>query len=114
MSECNNNNDERNYYCVTKLLMVEGVKLVRACVECNLHNGMNINQALLEKRGRLEKLMRNKTINSVQLNILYPKHSSEPDLGKVDMTLWTVLARNITRSELRDSQWNDKPRVIIN
>jgi len=69
--------NERNYYtnCLTKLVLVEGARLISACIECNLRDNMIVQQTLKKKRGRLEKLLQKKVINKSQHRLLYP-HST--------------------------------------
>jgi len=105
-------NDGRNYYCLIKLVLVEGTRLARKCVECNLPDNVNyVTSALRNRRNKMEELRRKRIISNWQMRLLYPPHSSELDFNTIDMTLWLVLARNLTTSELRDHQWKKTPSV---
>src|SRR5688572_1659637 len=100
-----------NYFCLLNLLTREGTNLFRKCVESNLPLNETIEHVLRNQRNTLEKLKRSKIINNAQMKLLYPINCSQAELDKVDMSLWFILARNITTSAFTNWHWKQPPRV---
>ncbi len=93
----NANSDERtNYARIVTLLMEEGTARIRTAVLGHLKRETLVD-SLAGHQHQFQKLVRKKILGEVQYKILFPDggKGSIPE-SKIDMTLWVILARNIT------------------
>ena len=97
-----------NYYRLAKLTMVEGTNQVRNCVLNHLPSCQSFHTTLQRKQNSLRQLYKNRIISEKQWRLLYPEHKNA-DVTGIDLTLWIVLLRNITRLNSRNINWNDAP-----
>jgi len=98
-----------NYYRLAKLTLVEGTAQVRNCVLSHLPSScQTLHTALAQKQNRLRKLYNDRIISEKQWRLLYPE-GHNADMTCIDLGLWVVLLRNITRLQSRNINWNDAP-----
>ncbi|KAK2139763.1 hypothetical protein LSH36_1626g00024 [Paralvinella palmiformis] len=88
--------------------MQEGTKRAQEAVLKHIPERLTFAQLLPEKRNKLHELMTKKRIISrSQYELLYPFTG---DLSKIDISLWLVLTRNITRkSSQKGISWFKSP-----
>jgi hypothetical protein len=97
-----------NYYRLAKITLVEGTKQVRDAVIEHLPNGETIHSILPRNRKKLAELREKRIITDKQWRTLYPE-GQNADPMRIDLTLWIVLLRNVTKCKFRNVDWNEAP-----
>ncbi|KAK2150985.1 hypothetical protein LSH36_380g02079 [Paralvinella palmiformis] len=97
-----------NYSRISCLLMQEGTRRAQEVVLMNLPERKSLAQVLCEKKNQLHDLMsKQRIITRSQYDVLYPFTG---DMSTIDISLWLVLARNITmKSSRKGIIWNRSP-----
>lgn len=98
-----------NYFCLAKLIIVEGTKQTRRCVLDHLPNNRPLHDVLNNNNNRrkLGQLRDKHTITEKQWQLLYPAQDNA-NIAKFDITLWFVLLRNVCA--IRGYvNWNEEP-----
>jgi DZIP3/ hRUL138-like HEPN len=97
-----------NYYRLARITMVEGTKQVCLTVLNQLPQGETLHTALVRCHKQLAQLREKRIISEKQWRLLYP-HGRNADIARIDLTLWSVLLRNITKCRFRNVNWNEMP-----
>ena len=102
------NEGPTNYARLCTLIMQEGTKRIQANVVGNLIDQMTLPQALAAKKPKFVSLRQKKVINMIQYNALFPDDSPQPQYEAIDMTLWILLARHLSRGK-NHINWTRQP-----
>jgi hypothetical protein len=98
-----------NYFRLAKITLVEGTEQVgRKAVMDNLPNGETIHSLIIKNKKKLAELRERRIITDKQWRILYPE-GRNVDPVQIDLTLWIILLRNISRCKFRNVDWNEAP-----
>jgi hypothetical protein len=97
-----------NYYRLAKLTLVEGTAQICRTVLDNLPNGETIHSILARNRKKLAELREKRIITDKQWRALYPE-GQNADPMRIDLTLWIILLRNVTKCKFRNVNWNEAP-----
>ena len=99
--------EKANFTRLSRLLIEKGTKALRITVDASLPPP-NLPAVLNANRRSLLKL-KPRVINSSQWNLLFPPSGDPPDSKNFDVTLLTVLLRNICSLPPPATGWNTMP-----
>ena len=99
------NPDETNYARLAHLILNEGTaRLRQKCID-NLVSGATLVSALDNQRAIFDHLRNTNVIRKSQFDLLFPPQPPhEPLEDDIDMTLWIVLIRHLTKGSIN---WNN-------
>ncbi|EDO32039.1 predicted protein [Nematostella vectensis] len=104
--------ERENYLRLMQLLVEGGTPALRKQFEdglVTLYPGATLGGVLAAKKGQLQQLKTKGILNHTQWGMLYPA-SGDPDMNSFDITLLSVLLRNIGSSRRpTDPFWNNDP-----
>ena len=101
----NVNSERTNYARIVTLLMEEGTARIRTAVLGHLKRETLVDSLAVHQQ-TFQKLVRKNVLGEVQYEILFPDGGKGAVTdSKIDMTLWVILARNITMGCNR-FKWN--------
>ena len=89
---------EVRYGRLCTLIIKAGTAWIKSYTLSKLPRGYSLSQALQNAAvsDELSKLKKRKVLQSTQYQILYPNVGGEVCEKQIDMTLWVILARNLT------------------
>ena len=97
-----------NFFRVCRLLVDKGGDALRVTLHA-LHPPSSLATVLNANQPALKKLRQIKVINSSQWNLLFPTSGAAPDSNNFDVTLLTILLRNICGLSPPATGWDDMP-----
>jgi hypothetical protein len=99
---------KQNSLKLIRLIVEQGTKALRNALE-DMHPPAKLQRVLAANRKSLSKL-KPRLINDTQWNLLFPPSGNPPDLKSFDVTLLTVLLRNISSYLHRTAiEWDTMP-----
>ena len=96
-----------NYARLSMLVIDAGTEATATTVKKLLPDSHNLDTALSLNYGKLDRLLRDKVINQRQMDVLFPPSGLPVDENKLDLTLWVVILRNITKTKMK---WVEDPQ----
>ena len=102
----------RNYFRLVQLTMIEGTHALRKLVLTKLPGGKTLPMILGQRLEKFKKLHEKGVINKQEWSVLYPDNQML-DMTKIDMTLWSKLARNVIKlPHGLNINWNDDEHPV--
>ena len=99
--------NEANYFRVCRLLIGKGSDALRVVLH-SVHAPSTLPGVLNAKKAVLEKI-RGSVITNKQWDLLFPASGAAPDSNNFDITLLTILLRNICGLSPPTKGWNEMP-----
>ena len=98
-----------NGFKLRRLVIDGGTQALRNVLK-NCHPGKSIQAILAAEKHKVSPL-KGKVINQTQWNVLYPTPPHIPDINKFDITLLSILLRNICGLTAPATGWGNEPNA---
>ena len=99
--------ENANFARIACLTMQEGTDRIRNKILKNIDGSQSFRETLRSKEQVFKNLRKKRVLSKSQYDILYPSHDLV-HLSNIDMTLWVILARNLTKGR-QHVRWNEYP-----
>ena len=107
MASSQNLNNQANFSRISRLLINKGTQMMKRAFDVK-YPPATLATELNKKKKSLNSL-RYKVINTLQWKLLYPASPGSPDSQNFDITLFTILFRNICGLSAPAAGWNALP-----
>lgn len=105
---------EKSNWCKLVRLLIDGGTEAMRIVFQQCHTGRTIQTVLAANKSTLVHLKGKKIINQTQWDKLYPTPPNIPDINNFDITLLSVLLRNICGLTAPSTGWDKEPNASDN